>query len=314
LLSGKHVLVEKPFCTNAAHARELVMIAASHKLVCVPYQNRRFDSDFRTLSKLIREGRLGDIVEYNGYFNRWSPAVRSVWKDTVAGAGGNFLSLGSHMIDQAVSLFGAPSKIWADVRCQRSGGILDDAFEVHLFYDCFHLSADGHIHTSIARSTAGEHSIDKSVSEEFGGVHKGGFRAILKGSLLCRDHRVRYMIHGTHGSWTKRGVDVQEAYLGSGERLTTYLTPAVLEGTVPLPESHPREPREIWGEFTSVDGSVTITEPEIASYQMVYDSLYESIVHQKPSFVAGNTAITVVRLLELAYESSRTGQVLHFSD
>lgn len=291
------------------------MTAASHKLVCVPYQNRRFDSDFRTLSKLIREGQLGDIVEYNGYFNRWSPSVRSVWKDTVAGAGGNFLSLGSHMIDQAVAIFGAPGKIWADIRCQRSGGILDDAFEVHLFYDHFHLSSDGHIHTSAPHTVAGEHAAaDKNSSDEFGGVHKGGFRAILKGSLLCRDHRVRYMVHGTRGSWTKRGVDVQEAYMGSGERLATYLTPAVIEGKVPVPESHPTEPREIWGELTSLDGAVTTTEPEIGSYQMVYDSLYESIVHQKPSFVAGNTAITVVKLLELAYESSRTGQVLSFSE
>lgn len=127
LAAGKHVLVEKAFCSTAAQAKELVALAAAAKLICVPYQNRRFDSDFMTLRDLIASGQLGEIVEYNGYYNRWSPKVRvGVWKDTVHGSGGNFRSLGSHMIDQAVALFGVPYKMWADIQCQREGGVLDD--------------------------------------------------------------------------------------------------------------------------------------------------------------------------------------------
>ncbi len=107
LHAGKHVLVEKAFCSNSQQAQELTRLASDLKLVCVPYQNRRFDADFRTLQRLVLDEQLlGEIVEYNGFYDRWSPTVRNVWKDQVVGSGGNFLSLGSHMIDQAVSLFG----------------------------------------------------------------------------------------------------------------------------------------------------------------------------------------------------------------
>lgn len=127
LLAGKHVLVEKAFCTNADQAAELVGLAQSLSLTCTPYHNRQFDADFMTLKMLISSGAFGEIAEYNGYYNRWSPNVRtSVWKDTVPGSGGNFRSLGSHMIDQAVALFGIPHRIWADIQCQRRAGILDD--------------------------------------------------------------------------------------------------------------------------------------------------------------------------------------------
>jgi scyllo-inositol 2-dehydrogenase (NADP+) len=127
LLAGKHVLVEKAFCSTGAQAKELVDLAQSLHLICVPYQNRQFDSDFMTLKKLLSTGALGDVVEYSGFYNRWSPNVREhVWKDTIPGSGGNFRSLGSHMIDQAVALFGVPERLWADIRCQREAGMLDD--------------------------------------------------------------------------------------------------------------------------------------------------------------------------------------------
>ena len=131
LAAGKHVLVEKAFCSTVAQARELVAIASSSNLLCVPFQNRRFDSDFLTLQRLMASGDFGDIKEYTGFYNRWSPQVREgVWKDTIQGSGGNFRSLGSHMIDQAVALFGIPRKIWADIQCQREGGILDDGINL----------------------------------------------------------------------------------------------------------------------------------------------------------------------------------------
>ena len=127
LSAGKHVLVEKAFCGTSQQAKELISLATAQKLICVPYQNRRFDADFATLQRLMSDGSLGDIVEYNGFYNRWSPTVRLyMWKDTVPGSGGNFRSLGSHMIDQAVALFGIPTKIYADIQCQREQGILND--------------------------------------------------------------------------------------------------------------------------------------------------------------------------------------------
>ena len=261
----------------------MISTAESKRLFCAPYQNRRFDSDFLTIKDLLEKKVLGDIVEYNGYYNRWSPSVRSSWKDTVPGSGGNFLSLGSHMIDQAVALFGIPIRIWADLRCQREGGILDDSWEVHLFYGC-----DG---------------------EDNSEVHRGGFKAILKGSLLCRNHRIRYMIHGKKGSFIKHGVDPQEAALITG-LAPPYISPEVRAGDAPHPSPCVLEPVDNWGYLTDAEGLETRVQSKLGSYQFVYDSIYESVVAGSPPFVDGSTAIAVMRIIELAKESSRTRSVL----
>ncbi len=260
----------------------MISIAAKKKLFCAPFQNRRFDADFLTIRDILEKGTLGDIVEYNGYYNRWSPSVRSSWKDTIPGSGGNFLSLGSHMVDQAVALFGIPNRLWADLRCQREGGVLDDAWEVHLFYGC------------------------NEANDE---VHRGGFKAILKGSLLCRDHGIRYMIHGKQGSFIKYGVDPQEAVLKTGE-VPPFISPAVRAGLAPYPSSCVLDPVENWGFLTDSEGVVKRVESKLGSYQFVYDSIYESITTGASSFVDGETAVAVMKLIELSKESSRLGSVV----
>lgn len=302
LEAGKHVLVEKAFCSTSAQAKVLLELAAEKGLVCVPFQNRRYDSDFLTLKRLLPQ--LGRIAEYNGYFNRYSPTVRkNNWKDTVAGSGGNFLSLGSHMIDQAVALFGAPQRVWADVRAQRVGGVLDDAWEVHLFYP----------------SNSEKGASEASDSVDSTGVHHGGFRAILKGSLLCRDHSVRYMVHGERGSWRKEGLDTQEAYLMAGG-LPYYPNEG---GSAVAGEGeeavYGSEPRSQWGVLTSAvadspnSSTRELTEPVLGSYHMLYDELYNSIVHGAPPAVDAHTAVAVLRIIELSLQSSKEGRVLPYT-
>lgn len=293
---GKHVLVEKAFCSTAQQARELLDFAKAKERICVPYHNRQFDSDFLTLKRLIKNGELGEIVEYNGYYNRWSPNLKGSWKDTVPGSGGNFRSLGSHMIDQAVALFGIPKAIWADIRCQRKNGRLDDAWEVHLFYD----------------DPAG--SLRESNLDADMGVHCGGFRAILKGSLLCRDHDIRYMVHGLNGSWIKKGVDPQESRLMMGV-VPQYLTND-LKGAREFSDAHRPfcEDESLWGQLKKFDGSVVKTPPCIGSYQLLYDSIYDSIVNRAPAFIGEDNIIAVIELIELAYQSSKSGAVMSLID
>mmetsp|Transcript_23109 Transcript_23109/g.33855 ORF Transcript_23109/g.33855 Transcript_23109/m.33855 type:complete len:596 (-) Transcript_23109:38-1825(-) len=288
LEAGKHVLMEKAFCASSTQAKDLLEMASNRGLVCLPYQNRRYDSDFLTIQSILC--RLGRVVEYNGYFNRFSPRIREwSWKDTVAGSGGNFLSLGSHMIDQAVVLFGTPARVWADIRAQRPGGTLDDSWEVHLFYEPPESSPDA------------------------AGLHRGGFRAILKGSLLCVDHRIRYMIHGSEGSWRKEGMDTQEAELMSG-KLPDYRAAQITEkGQLDKDTiTYGCEPEGQWGELTTADGSKSKTPPRIGSYHILYDEFYDCVVHGKTPHVDPYVAVIVLRIIEVAKESSRLGQVLQF--
>lgn len=321
----KHVLVEKAFCSNATQATHLVEFARASNLICVPFQNRRFDADFRTLQRVVKSEKLiGDIVEYNGFYNRWKPTANiACWKDRDPSSGGNFLSLGSHMIDQVVSLFGAPSRVWADLRCQRPGGILNDAWEVHLFYEEEHK----------LHQLDEEEVEDKPVER---GVRRGGLKVVVKGSLLARDSFDRYLIHGKKGSWRKGGLDTQESSLIAGN-LPTYpveygpsesasaATAAVSSSSVSLTASasvfptasdsgsstrYGVEPKNQWGVFTDSDGMQHATPSEAGSYHLLYDSLYEAIVHKAAPFMSGDEAVTVMRIIDLAHESSELGQVL----
>src|SRR3954465_15650719 len=61
LLAGRHVVVEKPFTTTVKEGEELIKLAQSKNLMISVYQNRRFDSDYRTVRKIINEGWLGNI-------------------------------------------------------------------------------------------------------------------------------------------------------------------------------------------------------------------------------------------------------------
>jgi len=228
------------------------------------------------------------------------------WKDQAVGSGGNFLSLGSHMIDQAVLLFGAPARVFGDIRAQRAGGVLDDAWEVHLYY------AD-----------------DKSSnSADENGLHTGGFRAILKGSLLAKDNGLRYMVHGDHGSWLKVGVDTQEPSLLSGA-LPTYPPIVPLPGELlpeyPIEEAEPEvaygyEPRNQWGVLTTTSpkdpssATTVLTPPVQGNYHLLYDEVYDRIVHGKQPAVDPGLSVTVLRIIELAKQSSREGRVLDYTE
>ena len=104
LAAGRHVVVDKPTGITASEIEGLIAATGPDRML-VPFHNRRFDSDFQTLRKLLREEKLGTIVSLESTFLRWRPAARGTWRDDGTDGGGILLDLGTHLADQAILLF-----------------------------------------------------------------------------------------------------------------------------------------------------------------------------------------------------------------
>ena len=179
LEAGKHVVIEKPLTPSSAEADALIRIAEKAGRKIFVYQNRRWDGDFKTIQQVVYNGYLGEILDYEAHFDRFTPgARRSAWRDEPMPAGGVLYDLGSHLIDQALVLFGMPQSVFADIRMLRSGTKVDDCFEVNLNYK--------------------------------------RLKVILKASVFVKEKGPRYIIHGTKGSFVKYGIDPQEDLLKEG--------------------------------------------------------------------------------------------------
>jgi len=128
---GKNVIVEKPFTRTLAEAQSLFALAAEKGLTVTPYQNRRFDSCFLAVKKVIDSGVLGKIVEFESHFDYFRPDAPDAPADYTHGA---FYGLGVHLVDQVVSLFGRPDLVHYDIRSVRNKNNPDDTFELQLYY------------------------------------------------------------------------------------------------------------------------------------------------------------------------------------
>ena len=139
LESGKHCLVEKPFMETLEESKEIFEIAKSKNLIVQAYQNRRFDSDFLTVQKVIEEGKLGDLLEIEMHFDYYRPETPE---------GINRFSIGEsylyghacHTLDQVISYFGEPDKINYDVRQLLGNGRMNDYFDLDLYYGILKVS------------------------------------------------------------------------------------------------------------------------------------------------------------------------------
>jgi len=186
LEAGKHVIVEKPFVPTSAEAQQLVDISSkTGKLICV-YQNRRWDTDFLTAQKLIKEGTIGSVVEFETHFDRYKPVRPESWKGTLSmdNAGGVIYDLGTHLIDQAYVLFGLPETVTAIFSNQRNDGEAEpDSFTALLGYG------------------------------------PGGPLVTAKASVMSAEsEQLRYWVRGTKGSFKKFHLDVQEDQLKAGQK------------------------------------------------------------------------------------------------
>lgn len=137
---GKHVVVEKPFMPTSKEAEELIAIAKKHHRLLTVYQNRRWDTDFLTLSELLKEGTLGRVVEFETHFDRHrpgAPAGHTTWKAKSLPGGGAAYDLGTHLIDQVVITFGLPERVTGFVGSQRAHNPerIEDSCTILLHYD-----------------------------------------------------------------------------------------------------------------------------------------------------------------------------------
>ncbi len=180
LEAGKHVIAEKPFTITVEEGNELIAIAKKENKKLSVYQNRRYDSDYKTIKKVISQNVLGDLVEVEMHFDRFKEVISPKVHKEIPGPGtGSLYDLGAHLIDQALQLFGMPEKIFADIQCVRPVSQVDDYFELLLYY--------------------------------------GKLRVRLKSSYTVREALPGYIFHGLKGSFIKPKTDVQEASLQAGE-------------------------------------------------------------------------------------------------
>jgi len=173
-------VVEKPFTNSVEQADELIALAKEKKLILAPYHNLRFNSDYRTVEKIIQSGRLGRIVNLESRFDRFRNYLRpNAWREENLAGSGIFYDLGPHLIDQTLQLFGKPNAIFADLAVQRDHAKTIDNFDCILYYD--------------------------------------NLRVSLKGSMLAKEPTPRYRIFGINGNFVKYGIDPQEALLREGK-------------------------------------------------------------------------------------------------
>ena len=139
LQHNKHCLVEKPFMETSEQAREIFSLAKDKGLIVQPYQNRRFDSDFLTVQKVIESGILGDLHEIEMHYDYFRPEVpRSSTELTVYDA--YLYAHGTHTVDQVISYFGKPDDIHYDIRQLLGENRMNDYFDLDFYYDSLKIS------------------------------------------------------------------------------------------------------------------------------------------------------------------------------
>lgn len=136
---NKHCLVEKPFMKTTEQAKEIFALAKEKKLIVQAYQNRRFDSDFLTVQKVIEEGKLGELFELEMHFDYFRPEI----PESTASFNSYMSYLyghGCHTLDQVISYFGRPDRIHYDVRQLLGKGRMNDYFDLDLYYGLLKVS------------------------------------------------------------------------------------------------------------------------------------------------------------------------------
>ncbi len=185
IASGAAVVIDKPFAASVADAERLIVAAEAAGTALVVYQNRRFDGDFLTIRRLLVEGALGSVHRFESTFERWSPALRDRWQDTTSTAEGAGITydLGSHLIDQALQLFGPAELVDAELSILREGGVSDDEAFLSL-------------------------------------VHESGVRSHLTMSRFAAQNGPRFRVLGSRSAYTVYGLDGQEPALMAGSAPT----------------------------------------------------------------------------------------------
>ncbi|KAL2135260.1 hypothetical protein VTI74DRAFT_9245 [Chaetomium olivicolor] len=278
LEAGKHVLVEKPFVPTSAEADTLAALARSKGRVLCVYQNRRWDSDFLTVQRLMREGTLGRVVEFETHFDRLRiQAPAGTWKASMGmGEGGGVVyDLGTHLIDQVFVLFGMPSAVYGKFVRQREGRVVKGGGE------------------------AGDEP--DSVAAVLSYEETGLVVYVRIGVVSVESRQVRFWVRGSKGSYHKTGLDPQEDQLRGGGKATD--------------AEFGRENESRYGRLSLLteDGAVRdqvcpTVEPE--TYLKFYELFAKAVAsgREEDVPVPATQAAQVLRIIEAVRESARTGR------
>ncbi|MEU0130527.1 MULTISPECIES: Gfo/Idh/MocA family oxidoreductase [unclassified Streptomyces] len=183
LEAGLPVVVDKPIAGTAAEARELAALARERGLLLSVFQNRRWDNDFLTLAGLVEDGALGDVQRFESRFERWRPQLKGGWRESgdPQEIGGLLYDLGSHVVDQALTLFGPAVQVYAESDVRRPGAAADDDTFIAI-------------------------------------THANGVRSHLYVSATTAQLGPRFRVLGSKAGYVKYGLDPQEAALREGVR------------------------------------------------------------------------------------------------
>lgn len=181
LEAGLHVVVDKPFAGTAAEARDIGALAERVGRLAVPFQNRRWDGDFLTVQRLLHDGALGTIHRFESRFERLRATAKPGW--TQPGAAerceGIVYDIGSHLIDQALHLFGPVTQVYAELARRHPAVVVEDEAFVSL-------------------------------------AHASGVRSHLCMSSVAAQPGARLSVWGSRAAYVKHGLDGQEAALRAG--------------------------------------------------------------------------------------------------
>lgn len=270
LEKNKHVVIDKPFVCNAVEGNALIDLAEKKNKLLTVYHNRRWDGDLLTVKKLIENNRLGEVTYFESRFDKYRPRVWGRWREQAREGAGLLYDLGSHIIDQALYLFGQPQKVFAQVLKQRDEALAPDYFDIHLFY----ANAPGMVR--------------------------------LRGSSLARNTPFRFYIEGKEGCYIKQSQDVQEQQMA--ENMSPYDDmwgkdkPENYGLFYRMPPNGDINNKEH-------DAPLDIVT-ERGCYQVFYENFIDSVQGRAELHVSAHEALNVVKVMELAMASSETGKVL----
>ncbi|MDC0534796.1 oxidoreductase [Francisellaceae bacterium] len=257
LEKGKHVVLEKPMTNTIEEAEKLINLANAKNLILSVFHNRRWDGDFLTIKKLIDSGKLGEVRTFESHFDRFRPEVRERWREVPGPGAGILYDLGSHLIDQALCLFGTPQSLTARCLPLRDKSQIADYFHIQLHYD--------------------------------------KLEVILHASMLSAGENRRFRVDGTKGTYIKYGLDPQENQLRNGMS--------------PSDSGYGIESKNDYGMLCS-ELQNDVVKSEVGNYAIFYQGVTDAIQGKKTTHVTAESALEVIKLIELSEKSSQSCQTV----
>ncbi len=273
LLAGKHVVIDKPFAASSEQARELIALSGERGLVLAPFHNRRWDGDFKTVRRILASGELGRLATFESHFDRFRPLPRE--------------------------------GTWKEAGNDANGMLFD--LGPHLVDQALALfGAPEAITASVRRdrdATAIEDAFDIT-------LHYPRLLAICRATMLAAEPAPRFLLHGTLGSFRKYGLDPQEPALVGGAKVP------------PIGDSREwlAEPESAWGTLVVAPNPAepgklnrTTVKTELGDYRDFYANVRNAVLGKASLDVKAEDGLKVIRLLELARQSSAEGRTLPFA-